>query len=208
MLFMENALSSYLLTPMRTKALWDRNFFELWLSVHCETEVFTPVIPEWREKRKKCKCNFSSLWVTKSYPHASNEIAFRWHSIMDTKSFLQLLWDWCWTHTGTDVFVWLWVNISIVCHAVTFLLFPLSILFFPFSFFLFSKCLLMFWSCFDFIFSSLWVLSDWFGTLSRFHLICVFARTQNAWLVPFSSAWPSGVCVIYGKWNPALKSTI
>lgn len=117
-------------------------------------------------ERKKCKCNFSSLWVTKSYSHASNEIAFHWHSIMDTKSFLRLLWDWCWTHTGTDVFVWLWVYISIVCHAVTFLLFPLSILFFSCFLFFFSvsvylcfvavlisfffQCLGAFWLVWDF----------------------------------------------------------
>jgi len=84
---------------------------------------------------------------------------------MDTKSFLQLLWDWCWTHTGTDLFVWLWVNISIVCHAVTFLPFPLSVLFFfLFYFFLFSKCLLMFCSCFDLIFfqclGAFWLVWD------------------------------------------------
>lgn len=173
--------------------------------MHCETEVFTSVIPEWREKRKKCKCNFSSLWVTKSYPHASNEIAFHWHSIMDTKSFLQLLWDWCWTHTGTDVFVWLWVNISFVCHAVIFLLFPLSILSF---FFFFGKCLLMFWSCFDLIFfqslGAFWLVWDFESVPPN---LC-FCLNPNAWLVPFSSAWPCGVCVIYGKWNPALKSTI
>lgn len=30
----------------------------------------------------------------------------------------------------------------------------------------------------------------------------------DAWLAPFSFAWPRGVCVIYGKWNPALKSTL
>lgn len=92
------------------------------------------------------------------------------------------------------------------CHISAFSAF--NSLFFYFLFFFLVSVYLCFWSCFDFIFSSLWVFSDWFGTLSRFHLICVFARTQNAWLVPFSSAWPCGVCVIYGKWNPALKSTI
>lgn len=146
-----------------TETLWVIAIRALW------NGSFHPSNSRMRENRKKCKCNFSSLWVTKSYPHASNEIAFHWHSIMDTKSFLQLLWDWCWTHTGTDVFVWLWVNISIVCHAVTFLLFP------PF--------LVSVYLCFEAVlisfFSSLWVLSDWFGTLNRFHLICVSAQTRT-----------------------------
>lgn len=137
-LFVEYALSSYLLTldenksNERQKLFWVMAIRALW------NGSFHPSNSRMERKKKKCKCNFSSLWVTKSYPHASNEIAFRWHSIMDTKSFLQLPWDWCWTHTGTDVFVWLWVNISIVCHAVTFLLFSaFNSLFFLFSFFFF-----------------------------------------------------------------------
>ncbi len=75
-------------------------------------------------------------------------------------------------------------------------------------FFFFGKCLLMFWSCFDLIFfqslGAFWLVWDFESVPPN---LC-FCLNPNAWLVPFSSAWPCGVCVIYGKWNPALKSTI
>lgn len=113
---------------------------------------------------------------------------------MDTESFLQLLWDWCWTHTGTDVFVWLWVNISVLSHTVTRL----------HSVLILSK-LFMFFSCFSFhFFTSLdafWLVWDLESVPPN--LCCCL--NPDAWLAPFSFAWPRGVRVIYGKWNPALK---
>ncbi len=98
-----------------------------------------------RMEGKKCKCNFSSLWVTKSYSHASKEIAFHWHSIMDRKSFLQLLWDWCWTHWDRCLCLALGEYIYCLqcCHISAFFAFNSLALFFLISVYLYFKAVLI-----------------------------------------------------------------